>query len=145
MRILLDTSIIVEIDRGNRNTIDLIKKLMVQRDDLVISTVTVAEILTGSYLRADTKEAVLKAKEVINQFIWKEIDGETAEIAAKLFSALIIDKKWDQIEYADILIAASAVSAGCDFVLTLNKKDFVLFQTLEKKVYTPEEFSRIKI
>ena len=49
MKILVDTSIIVEIDRGNKEVTNLLKKIL-ENHELIISTITVGEILTGSYL-----------------------------------------------------------------------------------------------
>lgn len=143
MRILLDTSILVEVDRHNEDVIHLLQKLVGKGDELIISTVTVAEILTGSYLRRDTKIAVLKAKDVLNQCTWKEVDGATAEITAQLYSSLFLEKKEKQIEYPDVLIAATFFSAHCDVFLTLNVKDFILFERLKEKVHTPEQYEKV--
>lgn len=142
MRILLDTSIVVEIDRHNHRVVELLKRLMEHGDDLIISTVTVAEILTGSYLRRDTRSSVLTAKEVLNQFVWEDLKGETAEAAAKLFSFLIVEKKQDAIEYPDVLIAATFFSAHCDALMTLNTKDFLLLPHVKEHTYTPDEFEK---
>ncbi len=142
MKILFDTSVIVEIDRHNSKIISLLKKIVEKEHVLVISTITVAEILTGSMLRKDAKQASLVAKEVLNQFIWQDIDSYVAEITAKMFSQLIIEKKDDQIEYQDVLIAASSVRSHCDVIITFNKKDFCLIESVQKHVYTPDEFEK---
>lgn len=142
MKILFDTSVIVEIDRQKPESIAIIKEVIKKKDELVISTITVGEIITGSYLMRNPKEARLKAKEILSQFVWKEVDGETAEKIAELLSYLIIEKKNNLIEYPDIIIAASYFSAHCDAFITLNKKDFILFPQLKDKVFTPEEFKR---
>lgn len=142
MRILLDTSILVEIDRHNEEVIQLLQNLVARGDELIISTITVAEILTGSSLRRDAKIAILKAKEVLNQCTWKEVDGATAEITAQLYSSLFLEKKEKHIEYPDVLIAATFFSAHCDVLLTLNMKDFTLLQNIKEKVYTPESFKK---
>ncbi len=144
MRILCDTSILVEIDRHNESTVRLLQNLVKNGEELVISTITVAEILTGAYLRRDVAAAVLTAKEVLNQFTWQEIDGETAEFTAKLYSYLLLEKREKSIEYPDVLIAASFLRNAADILLTLNKKDFIFFPHLKEKVYTPEEFQKKK-
>ena len=79
MKILFDSSIIVEIDRQNEQVITILKDLVNKKHELIISTITVSEILTGSYLRKDSEEAVVKAKEILNQFTWKDFDNESAE------------------------------------------------------------------
>ena len=140
MKILFDTSIIVEIDRHNSSVIKALKEWTEEGHELLVSTITVSEILTGSYLRKDINVSVLTAKEILNQFIWHEINGETAEKAAKLFSYLIIEKKLESIEYPDVLIGASFLSSGSDALITLNKKDFMILPGLKDKVFTIEEF-----
>lgn len=142
MKILCDTSIIVEIDRHNEKTVHLLQKLIEKGHELLVSTITVSEILTGSYLTKDVKTSVSTAKEILNQFSWNDFDGETAEVSSKLFSYLVLQKKQNDIEYPDVLIAAAFISKHCDSLLTLNKKDFVIFPNIEKFVYTPEELMK---
>ena len=140
MKLAFDTSILVEIDRGNEKVVSLLKKLTEKGEELVISTITVSEILAGSYLQNKTDEAVMNAKEVLGQFDWKEMDGEVAETTAKLFAYLRLEKRGD-IEFQDIVIAATCISENCDALITLNKKDFLVFPNLKSKVYAPDEFS----
>ncbi len=144
MRLLFDTSILVEIDRQNEQVVTLLKKWVQEGKELVISTITVAEILTGSYLHRDIRTAVLTAKEVLNQFTWLELDGEIAETTAKLYAYLLLEKKEKSIEYPDVLIAATALAHNCDAIITLNKKDFCLFPHIKEKIYTPNEFEKRK-
>jgi len=134
MKILFDTSIIVEIDRQNEKIVNILKKLVEKRHDLIISTITVAEILTGSYLRKDSKEAVLKAKEVLNQFLWVDYDSSVAEDTSKLLSNLIIERKEKSVDYPDIQIAATFLASNCDYLITFNKKDFLQFQNIKEKI-----------
>lgn len=139
MKVIVDTSIIVEIDRHKRDTVDLIRKLVENNIDLVISTVTVSEILTGSYLKKDVSKSVITAKEVLNQFTWIDLDGTVAEKTAQLLAYLLTEKK--NIEYQDAAIAASFFTSHSDYLLTLNKKDFLAFPMLVGKVFSPEEFA----
>ncbi len=138
MKVLLDTSVIVEIDRQNEQVVRLLQQAVQKGAELVVSTVTVAEILTGSYLRKDVRAAVLTAKEVLNQFAWIDVSGEVADAAAKLTAFLITEKR--MIDYPDILIAATFLAANCDALLTLNRKDFIVFPNLKSRVYSPTEY-----
>ena len=139
MRILFDSSIIVEIDRQNEQVINLLKKLVIKKHELIISTITVSEILTGSYLRKDSEEAVIKAREVLNQFNWKEFDNECAENSAKLLAFLIVEKKEKSVDYPDILIASTFMTLNCDYLITLNKKDFIVFPKIREFVLDYKE------
>ena len=138
MRILVDTSVIVEIDRQNKKTVEFLQSLVEKNFDLVISTITVSEILAGSYLQKDVKKSVIIAKEILNQFSWIEFDGEVAEKTGQLLAYLITEKK--SIEYQDIAIAATFFTSRSDYLITYNKKDFCIFPMLRGKVFLPEEF-----
>jgi len=137
MKYLVDTSVIVEIDRQNQEVIKTLTKLLEKGHELIISTITVAEILTGAYLRKDAKIAALTAREVLNQFVWNDIDGITADVTAKLYAQLMIEKKHHSIEFADVLIAATCISNHCDKLMTLNKKDFSLIPSIS--IVSPNE------
>jgi predicted nucleic acid-binding protein len=139
MRVFLDTSIIVDVDRGKKKVINVCRKLTAQHEAL-ISTVTVSEILTGSYLRKDYTKAVTKAKKVLGQFSWVNLDGTVAEKIAQLNAYLITEGQ--PIEYQDQAIAASCLMTGSDILLTENKEHFSRIPVLKNKVFAPEELER---
>ena len=135
--VFVDASIIVDVDRGKQDVIELCKRLT-STDSALISAVSVSEILTGSYLRKDYKAAVKKAEKVLNQFRWVPLDGETAKLVAELNAYLI--SKGQPIEYQDVAIAASFLVECCDVLLTENKDHFERLPNLKGKVMTPREF-----
>jgi predicted nucleic acid-binding protein len=135
--IFVDTSIIVDVDRGKQDVIELCKKLT-STNSAFISIVSVSEILTGSYLRKDYKVAVKKAEKVLSQFRWISLNGETAKVIAELNAYLI--SKGQPIEYQDVAIAASFLLECCDVLLTENKDHFQRLPNLKNKVMTPKEF-----
>lgn len=138
MRFIIDTSILVEVDRGNSEVIELLKQLT--RDyDVFISVITVSEILTGSFLRKNHESAVKKAKRIMGQMIWVNIDPLIAEKAGEINAYLIISGK--KIEFPDVLIAASSIILNCDYILTLNKDHFKRILSLENKVISPKELA----
>ncbi len=137
--VLVDTSIIVDLDRGKQDVIELCKQLT-STNSAYISTVTVSEILTGSYLRRDYKTAVNKAERVLSQFRWVALNGEVAKLVAELNAYLI--SKGQPIEYQDIAIAASFTFECCDVLLTENKDHFERLPNLKGKVMTPKDFSQ---
>ncbi len=138
--VLVDTSIIVDVDRGRQNTIDLCKRLT-RANRAFIGTVSVSEILTGAYLRKDYKTAVDKAEKVLGQFSWVLLDGEVAKLVGQLNAYLI--SKGLPIEYQDVAIAASCLAEGCDFLLTENEDHFARIPKLKGKVVTPQELIEI--
>jgi predicted nucleic acid-binding protein len=135
--VFVDTSIIVDVDRGKQDVIDLCKQLT-SSNNAFISTVSVSEILTGSYLRKNYKAAVKKAEKVLGQFRWVTLNGDTAKLIAELNAYLI--SKGQPIEYQDVAIAASYLLERCDVLLTENKNHFERLPNLKGKVLTPKEF-----
>ena len=135
--VMVDTSVIVDIDRGKDNVIELCKRLTCA-NRAFISTVTVSEILTGSCLRKDYKTALKKAEKVLSQFRWVPFDGEAAKLTAQLNAYLI--SKGQPIEYQDVVIAASFLTRCCDVLLTENKNHFERLPNLRGKVMTPKVF-----
>ena len=135
--VFVDTSIIVDVDRGKEEVIELCKRLT-STNTAFISTISVSEILTGSYLRKDYKAAVKKAEKVLSQFRWIALNGEIAKIIAEINAYLI--SKGQPIEYQDVAIAASFLSECCDVLLTENKDHFERLPNLKDKVMTPKEF-----
>jgi len=133
--VLVDTSIIVDVDRGKENAINLCKQLT-RTHSALISTVSVSEILTGSYLRKDYNRAVEKAEKVLGQFTWVSLNGEIAKLIAQLNAYLISNGL--PIEYQDVAIAASCLVERCDVLLTENKDHFSRIPKLKGKVMTPE-------
>ncbi len=136
-KIFVDTSIIVDVDRGKQEVIDLCKRLT-STNSAFISTVSVSEILTGSYLRKDYKTAIKKAEKVLSQFRWVPLNGEVAKLVAELNAYLI--SKGQPIEYQDVAIAACFLLECCDVLLTENKEHFERLPNLKNKVMTPKEF-----
>jgi len=136
MKVLLDTSIVIDVDRGRRAAIETCKKLTGEHSPLV-STVTISEILTGSYLRPDYAKAAAKAKKILSQFTWISLDGSVAEKLAQLNAYLIAQGQ--AIEYQDNAIAATCLVTESDVLLTNNKEHFTRIPALKARVLTPSE------
>ena len=138
MKFFIDTTILVQIDRQNQEIIDKMKKL-VKNHDVFISVITISEILTGSFLRADYEKAINKAKKIMGQFIWVDMDPLIAEKTAEINAFLITKGK--KIEIQDVIIGASFLILKCDYMLTLNLDHFKRIPALENKVIAPEELN----
>ena len=143
MKVVLDTSVIVEVDRHNHEVIKILKKLIDNEHDTIVSIVTISEILAGSYLRRNFKESVLEAKRILGQFIWLDLNAEIAEKTAQYLAYLIAEGKI--IEYPDVAIAATFKITDSDYLLTLNKSHFELIPDLKGKIYGPKEFAKIRL
>jgi len=61
MKIFIDTSVIIDIERGNDETADLLDYLLAGKHSILISSVVASEIFTGTYLsRLSKKSRVCK-------------------------------------------------------------------------------------
>ena len=131
MRVLVDTSSLVELERGSQKAKTTFKKLA--KHQLCISAVTVSEFLIGAYLSRKI-DARKKATDLLNQFTVLNVDVHAAggAVAMKL-------KPGARVGWADNIIASTAVTEKCDILLTENKKDFD-FPELKGKVKSFADF-----
>jgi len=140
MKIFIDTSIVVDIERGKEETAGLLERLIEENNSISISSVVASEIFTGTYLRTDYKKATKKANELFTCFHIVPLDMEIAEIIGKLNAYLIANGL--PIEYQDVAIAATFLQEKGDRLLTKNKKHFTIIPGLEKAAVTPAEFKK---
>jgi predicted nucleic acid-binding protein len=140
MKIFIDTSVIVDIERGKEETTDLLERLMAENNPIFISSIVASEIFTGTYLRTDYIKATKKAKELFTCFTIVPLDMEIAEIIGKLNAYLIANGL--PIEYQDVAIAATFIREKGDWMLTGNKKHFDIIPGLEKVAVTPAELKK---
>ncbi len=140
MKIFIDTSIVVDIEREIEDTVNLIQHLILTNHTVFMSAVVASEIFTGTYLRQDYKKARGKAKELFSCFQIIPLDMEIAETTGKISAYLIANGL--PIEYQDVFIAATFVKEKGDWLLTKNKKHFTIIPGLEKSAITPAEFKK---
>ncbi len=132
MKISLDTSAIIEIERGK---VDL-RKFM--QYDVFVSVIVVAEIFTGTYLRKDWKKATSKAKRLFSLFDVVPLDFRIAEIAGKINARLI--QKGLQIDFQDVLIASTFIAKKGDLLITNNIDHFRRIDEISNKVISVHDF-----
>ena len=97
MKIFIDTSVIVDIERGKEETAGLLDHLIEQNNSILISSVVASEIFTGTYLRTDYKKATKKAKELFACFQIVPLDMEIAEIIGKINALSYSERASDRI------------------------------------------------
>lgn len=122
MRIALDTNVLIYFFEGIEPQASKVEKVLqsIMRgvNEGVISTVTVAEVLTGFYLSADTSKAS-KAKLLIadlrlNGFKIAPVTFEIADLAAQLRA-----KRGGKLP--DALIVATALNQGANVVYSQDR------------------------
>jgi predicted nucleic acid-binding protein len=122
MKICIDTNILIYFLEGIEPQADkveqILKRFMKAEDAGIISTVTVAEVLTGFYMAADTAKAEIVEKLLndltLNSFKIVPVTFEIADLAAKLRA------KRDG-KLPDALIVATALSKAADCVYSQDK------------------------
>lgn len=119
---LLDTSVIVDIDRGIEQ-----KKMdhLISLSPHIVSSATVMEISTG-FFRSNRKQIMLD--EFISPLTVIPIDRKVARKAGKIAAQLI--DKGKRIEINDLYIAATALLHE-ETVLTKNIKHYQRIDDLE--------------
>lgn len=132
MRIVFDTTVLVDVDRGKEDTLRLLEAAQAGGHEMWLSTVTLSETFTGSHLRRDAEAATSRAREVLAQFEWKDLDGEVALRTGQVLAHLVSHGR--KAEYQDAAIAATALVLRADILVTDNGKHFAAIPGLEGMV-----------
>ncbi len=122
MRIVCDTSVLIDVLRGDERAITLLTGLA-DRDELWGVVVTRSELLSG--MRSRERRATYA---LLDSLRWREVDLELADRAGEL--ARRYRRSHPGVELPDFLIAAGVELLG-GMLLTLNVKHFPMFPDLE--------------
>jgi len=117
--ILLDTNILIEILKGNQETI---KKVQSFDEKLVISSISAMELYYGAIDKAESK----KLGKFISLFEISHID---TSISSRSITLIRTYAKSHGLDIPDTLIAATAMVQGCK-LFTYNIKDFRFIEGL---------------
>jgi len=118
-KIIFDTNILIEILKGNHQTIQTIQTVE-SFEVLCISEVTAMELYYG----ARDKKELMKLKKFINLFEILHIDTNISKLASKLVFEYA---KSHTLNIPDSLIAATTIVHNHP-LFTYNKKDFKFFR-----------------
>lgn len=135
MGIILDTSVLIEAERGRLNVEDLIDER--ENEHFGLSVITVSELLHGVH-RADSRKRRLKrfayVEKVIELFPVYPFDLGAARIYAEIWANLL--GKGFQVGAHDLLMASTALSLGFS-VATFNKRHFDRIEGLDVEILLP--------
>jgi predicted nucleic acid-binding protein len=116
MKILLDTSVLIDVLRARNNRRALLANLLQQGHSLATSVLNIAELYAGMRPEEETKTSeFLSAIECI------ELNRGTAQLAGHFKNSWA--KKGRTLTIVDTIIAAIAVENRC-LLFTDNRKDF---------------------
>lgn len=129
MGVILDSSVLIEAERGHLDIDRFINDRETQPFGL--SVITIAELLHGVH-RADSGKRRVKrsayVEKVIELFPIYPFGIDTARVYAQLWATLL--RKGVQIGAHDLIIASTAIALGFS-VATFDKRDFERIEGLE--------------
>ena len=132
MGIILDTSILIEAERGKFD----IDKFISGREEepFALSVITIAELLHGVH-RADSSTRRVKrsayVEKVIELFPVYPFEIATARICADIWANLL--RRGIQIGAHDLMIGSTALTLGFS-VATFNKRHFDIIEGLKIEI-----------
>jgi predicted nucleic acid-binding protein len=124
VRIVLDSSVIIDHLRGNAGARAAVSKRIDRGDQLWGIVVTRAEVLAG--MRSSERFETLR---LLDRIRWLEIDVDLADDAGAL--ARRFRRSHPGLQLADCLIAAGTRKLGAS-LLTQNVRHFPMFEGLER-------------
>ena len=132
MGIILDTSVLIEYEKGRLDIADFISGR--ENEMFGLSSVSIAELLHGVH-RADTESRRLRRSEfvekVIESFPVFPFDLEGSRIYARVWADLL--QKGIKIGAHDLMISATALSKKFS-IATFNKRHFSEISGLKLKI-----------
>jgi predicted nucleic acid-binding protein len=119
---LIDSSVLIEIER--RNQIDIDFATVAAGESIAAAAITAAEILAGAEVRRSSRDhhrITVDIQRILQHVRVLPFDIHEAQIYAALFTQL---RSIGQMVGAfDLLIAATAIANDCS-VVTLNQREF---------------------
>jgi predicted nucleic acid-binding protein len=116
MRLLLDTSVLIDVLRLRRGRRAWLAELVRAGHSLETSALNFAEVYAG--MRPEEEE---RTKAFLDALLCHEITATAGEIAGRLKSQW--SRRGRTLTLADTIVAAVAIEQGCALV-TDNRKDF---------------------
>lgn len=123
MRLVCDTSVLVDVLRGDERATGLLSDRASGGDQLWGVVVTRSEILAG--MRSGERRATLA---LLDSLRWLDVEVELADLAGEM--ARRYRRSHPGVELPDYIVAAGAELLGAT-LLTLNVKHFPMFPGLE--------------
>ncbi len=122
MRLLLDTTVLVDHLRRRPDARELIDEANERGDELWSVTVVRTEVLTG--MRQGEER---RTEELLDRIRWLPVSRELADLAGAFGRRYV--RARPGVSPVDLLVAASAAVLGAE-VRTLNVRDFPMFPGL---------------
>lgn len=116
MTLVVDTSFLIDFERGDPRTDDLFERLGDNAETLLIPSIVLAEYVAGARNPEEAREALERAGEVLP--FTTEDAMATAELAGRMFRKGVFPG------WVDAMVAGVAKARGDVAILTRNPRHF---------------------
>lgn len=130
--VCLDSTILIDILRGNEEAEMFIEKCEEENEDIMISSVCAMELMKGVSFAPELIREKMNIRELLNQFTELPFTHEIAFEAGKIDAEL--EKKGQMIQIEDIMIGATAKIHG-QSLITKNIKHLQRISGLDVRGY----------
>ena len=133
----LDTSFLIDFLAGDPSAVDKMKQIESDGNMLAVSSVVMYELLVlsaGDRKPNKTQKAINVVESLLSRIgiVWS-LEPDTARLAAEIQRTQMI--KGRPVSVRDLFIAASALTNGCNVVITRNLRDFEVIDGLRVETY----------
>jgi predicted nucleic acid-binding protein len=129
---ILDTSVLVELIRGNTDVERKIKECEERKEPLRTSAVSAFELYYGVYTSSRVKENLRLIKDLLKSLELINYDEKASALSGAILAEL--RRRGETIDIRDLFISATAISVE-DEVTTRNIRHFNRVKNLEVELW----------
>lgn len=120
--VCLDTTILVDLERGLQSAKNEIERLLSESYRLSTTTINIFEMAFGAHKSRKSKKNIKALIALTEDLDLWDFDLESGFLAGELFHKL--ELKGTPIGFRDVFIASIALTNRCDRIVTSNVNDF---------------------
>ena len=124
---ILDTSVLVALLRGDEDIVEKIRKCEEEREDLKTTSITAFELYYGAFKSSRAEENLELVSKLLKSLEVLGFDVEASRIAGSLLADLT--RRGEPLEMRDLFIAAIALKT--DDKIATRDKDFLRVEKLK--------------
>ena len=127
MKVVLDTSFLIELKRGSKKAVNALEKRKNECEDLIVSTLTVYELLVGTnyvWKKHGNSREMMVIEDMLKYLTVVPVDLDVVKRASNVKAELML--RGISVPDLDVLIACSTENAE---ILTFDK-DFATLKDL---------------
>src|SRR3989338_9974372 len=118
--VCLDTDVIIHFLRKNKESVELINKILELKQKIKITSINEFELWKGVY-KINNRNREKSLKQFLSSIEILNLNSSSAKKAAEIFQ--ILELEGNPVDTLDVMIAAIAI-VNDESVLTMNRKHF---------------------